>query len=90
VRTATARVRAVLGLTGMVLSPLEDSHGTGNSVINTLGKAMNGLFEHSVCPSQEVGNAYATQLGRNAVWAERFQPEYSLPLHLHTEQRAQS
>jgi hypothetical protein len=50
----------------MVLPPLEDSHSTGNGVINTLGKAMNGLFEHSVCPCQEVGNVYATQPSRNA------------------------
>ena len=89
-RTVTARERAILGVAGMVLPALEDSHGTGNSVINALGKAMNGLSEHSVCPCQEVGNAYATQPSRNAAWAEKFQPQCSLPLHPCTDKRAQS
>ena len=72
-RTVTARKRAVLRVASMVLPPLEDSHSTGNGVINTLGKAMHGLSEHSVCPCQEVGNVYATQPSRNAAYVERFQ-----------------
>lgn len=68
----------------MVVPTLEDSHGTGNSVINAPGKAMNGLFEHSVCPCQEVGNAYATQPSRNAAWAARFPHSCSFPLNLPT------
>jgi hypothetical protein len=42
---------------------VKNSHGTCNSVINALGKAMNGLFEHSVCPCQEGGERirYATK-----------------------------
>jgi hypothetical protein len=90
VRTVAARERAVLEVAGIILPTLEDSYSTGNSVIYTLGKAMNGLSEHSVCPYQEVGNAYATQLGRNAAWAERFQALWSLPLRLHTDKRARS
>jgi hypothetical protein len=90
VRTVTAWERAVLGFAGMVLPALEDSHGTGNSVVNALGKAMNGLSEHSVCPCMEVGNAYATQPSHNAAWAGRFQPSSSLLPNLRTEEGAQS
>jgi hypothetical protein len=67
VRTVTARERVVLWVAGTVLSALKDSHGTGNSVINALGKAMNGLSEYSVCPRQRLGthtlrNQAVTQL----------------------------
>ncbi len=65
-RTVAARELAALQVAGMALPTLEDSHGTGNGVSNRLRKAMNGLSEHSVCPCQEVGNAYATQPSRNA------------------------
>jgi hypothetical protein len=62
VRTVTARERVVLWIAGTVLPVLEDSHDTGNSVINALGKAMNGLSEHSVCPCQRLGtHTYATK-----------------------------
>ena len=65
-RTVAARELAALQVAGMALPTLEDSHGTGNSIINAPGKAMNGLSEHSVCPCQEVRKAYATQPSRNA------------------------
>ena len=61
-----AREWAVLGLGREIRSALEDSHGTGNGVGNRLGKAVNGLSEHSVDPCYGFGNAYATQPSRNA------------------------
>ena len=65
-RTVAARELGTLQVAGMALSTLEDSHGTGNSIINAPGKAMNGLSEHSTSPSLNDGNGYATQPNRNA------------------------
>jgi hypothetical protein len=90
-RTATAWFCRGLGSGCDVRSALENGNCTSNRVINTLGKAVDGLSEHRVCPSKMIGNAYATHPSRNAAEEQEFQaPRTPAADYLCSTRRAQS
>jgi hypothetical protein len=67
---------------GEVRSALENGNYSSDRIINTLGKAVDGLSEHRVCPSKMIGNAYATQPSRNAAEEQEFQAPCALAADL--------
>jgi hypothetical protein len=81
-RTATAWFSRGLGSGCEVRSAPENGNCTSDRVINTLGKAVDGLSEHRVCPSKMIGNAYATHPSRNAAGEQEFQAPCTLAADL--------
>ena len=67
---------------GEVRSALENGNYSSDRIINTLGKAVDGLSEHRVCPSKMIGNAYATHPSRNAAEEQEFQAPCTLAADL--------